>query len=71
MTLKSATISILINGSPTREFKPKRGLRQGDLLAPSLFLIVAEGLAGLVREATRIGVLEGVRVGHNGVEVSL
>jgi len=26
MTLKLATISILINGIPTREFKPKRGL---------------------------------------------
>jgi len=32
---------------------------------------MTEGLAGLVREATRIGVLEGVRVGQKGVEVSL
>jgi len=55
-------------GAPT---KPKRGLRQGDPLAPFLFLIMTEGLAVLVREATRIGVLEGVRLGQKGVEVSL
>jgi len=27
MTLKSTNISVLINGSSTREFKPKKGLR--------------------------------------------
>jgi len=40
--MESATISVLVNGSPTEEFKPKKELRQGDPLAPLLFLIVAE-----------------------------
>ena len=40
--LESATVSVLVNGSPTEEFKPKRGLRQGDSLTPFLFLIVVE-----------------------------
>ena len=71
MCLNSATVSILINGCPTKEFRPLRGLRQGDPLTPFLFLIVAEGLAGLVREASRIGVIEGVRVGRMRVEVNL
>jgi len=61
----------LINGSSTKEFRPKRGFRQGDPLTPFLFLIAAEGLAGLVREASRIGVLEGVKVGHNSIDVKL
>ena len=49
--LQSATISILVNGSPSKEFVPTRGLRQGDPLAPLLFNIVGEGLTGMMREA--------------------
>ena len=51
--LKSASISILINDSPTKEFAPTRGLRQGDPLAPLLFNIVGEGITGLMREAVQ------------------
>jgi len=51
--LESTTVSVLVNGSPTKEFKPIRGLRQGDPMAPFLFLIVAQGLSGLVKQATR------------------
>ena len=49
--LQSASFSILVNGSPTKEFSPPRGLRRGDPLAPLLFNIVGEGLTGLMREA--------------------
>lgn len=49
--LQSATVSVLVNGSLIREFTMFRGIRQGDLMAPFLFLIVAEGLSGLVRSA--------------------
>lgn len=47
--LGSSSVSVLVNGSPTNEFTPTRGLRQRDPMAPFLFLIVVEGLAGLVR----------------------
>ena len=49
--LTSASVSILVNGSPTNEFTLQRGLRQGDPLAPLLFNLVVEGLTGLMREA--------------------
>jgi len=71
MCLNSATISVLVNRSSTKEFKRKRCLRQGDPLAPFLFLITVEGLAGLVRKASSFGVLEGVRVGGKGVVINL
>ncbi|KAK2445690.1 hypothetical protein QL285_016592 [Trifolium repens] len=50
-----STMSVLVNGSPTVDFKVARGLRQGDPLSPFLFLIVVEGLAGLMRRAVDIG----------------
>lgn len=35
---------VLINGSPTKEFEIMRGVRQCDLMASFLFIIVMEGL---------------------------
>lgn len=48
--LKSASVSVLVNGSPTEEFCMEKGLRQGDPLAPFLFRMVAEGLNGLMKQ---------------------
>ena len=69
--LKSASISVLVNGSPSAEFFPQRGLRQGDPLAPFLFNIVAEALNGLVREATQRDLYRGIVVGANRVEINI
>lgn len=64
-------MSVLVNGSPTGEFKPSRGLRQGDPLTLFLFLIVAEGLSGLVTQAVKAKMLSGVKVGRNEVEICM
>ena len=69
--LESTTISVLVNGSPTKEFKSFRGLRQGDPMTPFLFLIVAQGLVGLVKQATRKNLFSGLKVGDKKVEVNL
>ncbi|GKV22646.1 hypothetical protein SLEP1_g32498 [Rubroshorea leprosula] len=68
--LKSASISILVNGSPSKQFRMSKGLRQGDPLSPFLFLIVAEGLNGLIMEAVRKGLLEGIQIGGNEINIS-
>jgi len=44
--MDSSSVLIMVNGSPTEEFKPTKGLRQGDPMTPFLFLVVVEGLAG-------------------------
>ena len=69
--MDSATVSVLVNGSPTEEFKPTRGLRQGDPLAPFLFLVVVEGLAGIVREALKVNMLTGLKIGRKEEEVCI
>lgn len=47
--LHSASVSVLVNGSPTRQFITSKGICQGDPMALFLLLVVAEGLNGLIR----------------------
>ncbi|XP_071713233.1 uncharacterized protein [Rutidosis leptorrhynchoides] len=68
--LKSASISILVNGSPTNEFMLERGVRQGDPLSPFLFILAAEGLNVLTKLAVRNNLFVGVEIGHDKIPVS-
>ncbi|GLT87099.1 hypothetical protein SLE2022_051990 [Rubroshorea leprosula] len=69
--LSTSKISVLINGSPTEEFKAGKGLRQGDPLSPFLFLMIGEGLNGLVQKAVSEGMLRGIEIGRRGLAISL
>jgi hypothetical protein len=55
-------MSVLVNRSPTDDFKVGRGLRQGDPLSPFLFLIAVEGLTGMMRKAVDIGKFKGYKI---------
>ncbi|GKB13721.1 cysteine-rich receptor-like protein kinase, partial [Tanacetum coccineum] len=57
--MKSASIFVLVNGSPTKEFYMGRGVRQGDPLSPFLFLLAPEGLNVLVNDAVDRGIFNG------------
>ncbi|MCI03330.1 LINE-1 reverse transcriptase like, partial [Trifolium medium] len=60
-----SSMSVLVNGSPTEEFIVGKGLRQGDHLSPFFFLIVAEGLTGLMCKAVDNSLLYGYKVSNN------
>jgi hypothetical protein len=61
MTLVSTTsISLLVNGSPTKLFYPSRGPRQGDSLSPFLFIIMMEGLSRTIKDAMEEGTIKGL-----------
>ncbi|GJS45517.1 RNA-directed DNA polymerase, eukaryota [Tanacetum coccineum] len=49
--LRSSSMSILVNGSPSDEFGLERGIRQGDPLSSFLFILAAKGLNAIVNEA--------------------
>ncbi|XP_071730163.1 uncharacterized protein [Rutidosis leptorrhynchoides] len=66
MCLYSARTSILINGSPTKEFLIKCGLLQGDPLSPFLFLIVMEDLNLCIKRE----IASGSSIGSGTVKVS-
>nr|KYP32205.1 Putative ribonuclease H protein At1g65750 family [Cajanus cajan] len=65
------SLSTLVNGSPTAEVSLGRGLKQGDPLAPSLFLIAAEGLRLLMSRASEMNLFKGLHIGDEGPPVSL
>jgi hypothetical protein len=58
-------MSVLVNRSPTEDFGVGKGLRQGDPLPPFLFLIVAEGLTGLMSKAVDKSLFNGYKVSNN------
>jgi hypothetical protein len=54
-------LSVLVNGNPTREINIQRGFKQGDPLAPFLFLLVAGGFGGVMFKAKDLGLFKGLR----------
>ena len=62
---------MLVNESPTQKFKPKKGLRQRDPLAPFLFLIVAEGLVVVIRKVVEKELLESLEIGDKLTKVNM
>ena len=60
--ITTVTYSICINGQTRGRIVPSRGLRQGDLLSPYLFLFCAERLLALLRHAAWRQAMHGVDV---------
>jgi len=69
-SLSTASISVLVNGSPCKPFPMKRGLRQGDPLSPYLFVLLTEVLNCLLSKAVQMGVFNGLQIGSRRVTVT-
>lgn len=64
------SFSILINGAPCGLIHPQRGLWQGDLLSPYLFILCAEGLHALIKQAVENGTTTGVSLCCEGPKMT-
>ena len=61
--ITSVSFFVLFNGQRLQEFKPTRGIRQGDPISPYLFLLCAEGLSCVLKG-------EGANQYVNGIQIS-
>ncbi|KAJ0476914.1 putative RNA-directed DNA polymerase [Helianthus annuus] len=68
--LSSARASVLINGSPTFEFKCNKGMRQGDPISPFLFIIAMEALSCMINKACGLEIIKGVILPNGGSTIS-
>ena len=70
MCVETVDYSVIVNKDIVGPIIPSRGLRQGDPLSPYLFILCAEGLSALIRDAETKGELQGVRICRNAPVVS-
>lgn len=67
--VSSVSNSFSVNGQLFDSIYPHRGLRQGDPLSPYLFLLCAEGLGALLKQAYQSRMLSGISIAR-GVPIS-
>lgn len=53
-----------MNGSVTANIYPKKGLHQGNLVSPYLFLLCEEDFSSLHRYAKRLDIIQDVKATH-------
>ena len=66
----TSSFSICLNGKAYGNFKPTRGLRQGDPLSPYLFFICAEAFTSLLAREEELGRLHGVSICRSAPSIS-
>ncbi|KAK4258441.1 hypothetical protein QN277_004892 [Acacia crassicarpa] len=68
--VSTPSMQLLWNGDKAEEFRPSRGVRQGDPLSPYLFVICMEKLAHLIQAAIHEGTWELIRLSRTGPQIS-
>lgn len=68
--ISSSSISILVNGSQTSFFSPSRGIRQGDLLYPYIFILCMEILSTYIHHQVDILKWDPISISPKGPHIS-
>ncbi|PNX57454.1 ribonuclease H, partial [Trifolium pratense] len=70
MCVETVDYSVIVNEDTVGPIIPGRGLRQGDPLSPYLFIICAEGLSALIKQAEDRGEIHGNKICRNAPIIS-
>lgn len=57
--ISKVTYQVNVNGKRTKVITPTRGLRQGDLLSPCMFIVMADVFSRLIEQQVGLGTVEG------------
>ncbi|KAL3628348.1 hypothetical protein CASFOL_027394 [Castilleja foliolosa] len=68
--LTTSSLSFILNGSPFGNFKPSRGIRQGDPLSPFLFVIYIELLSRLLAREESLNNFKGIKISRTAPSIS-
>lgn len=66
----SVSFSVKYNGNPLPYFQPSRGLRQGDLSPPHLYIFVANILSFMMKKTVEDGSIEGIKLNFSSPTIS-
>lgn len=61
----NTSMTIIINGVASRFFKPRKGLIQGCVLSPLLFILVMDSLSLKIKSVVRRGYINGIKLSHS------
>ena len=67
----TVSFELLINGGKTGQFRPKRGLRQGDPLSPYLFILCQEVLSRTLEKDFMEKNISGVKASIGNTPITL
>ncbi|XP_074298919.1 uncharacterized protein LOC141629897 [Silene latifolia] len=68
--VRTTSLQVLINGSPSARIFPHCGLRQGDPISPYLFILCMEILSLMVIKAESQRSIEGIKLSRNSPAIS-
>lgn len=68
--IKTVSYIFLHNGKFFGNVIPQRGVRQGDLISPYLYIMCAEGLSGILRRYEEDGLIQDCKIARGAPSVS-
>jgi hypothetical protein len=70
MCVTNVRYHVLVNDERVGPIHPERGLRQGDPVSPYLFILCAEGMSALIKQAEQNNSLHGIKICRKAPSIS-